>query len=1007
MPHLPHRWALLILLCSIAITDLRAEATIAFTVPDPGPVSLAIYDQQGRMVRELLRGERLDAGPHALAWDGLDRCGRAQPAEGCAWRLVQTPGFRAEYLLSLGITPGPSPADPWVGNHSGPASALVDAAGNLYVGAEIAENAPVLMRIALAGTRVDWQASRYVPGFGVDAMADAGDALLAFSINRQVRRIDPATGRSLQVFDVPWPGQQVLARKQIEGDRDPESMTLLEQREARVRIDPMDAHMAGNGECFVVSERQHDALRWFSSRTGSELGRRQVQRPMGLAMARDGRLYAISGDRVLRFDAAWREAPVEVIGQGRLVDPVRLAIDEARGGILVAHGSPCANQVVRFDAGGHAIATCGRPGGRGYGIYHGEDFQRIVSISSDRQGGFLAVESGMATLRRVAHVSSQGTFIREWLGAPPWGSFIAFDPDDPRRVLFNVGEEVRAFGTMDADARSCRITHVLHAPDTAGLFPSITSHSALWRLQRRGGGLFLVNAGGNAVATAPAIMRVDLEHGQLVPVARAGIASTATAGLAPGSVASPFYAEALRRAGVAVTSRNLDAFAAYDWRDVDGDGRVDADEVRIGPMPPGGAPTAVHIDDAWQVTYALRCSGADGPVWATLPNPAPPGEAPDWAWSRARLSPARLPAEWDGMGKGAAPSAILPTRDGGMVVIATGQGNPADDRQGDSWPASTQGVVRLLRWDRDSRLIWNAGRAAAGNASPPGQFHDPMHLLGEIGGSIVVQDRAIRPAMVFTADGLYAGSFLDGRVADGLPDHIYAAPEAARQPSLLLHDQIGGVLHDGGALGMLWNPSGRYGSPIYRIHGWEGWHRQSGAIALSGPATTAACTGTGLLGRYYADAAWTGEPVLERVDAQLRFGQRQLPVVAVRPGRPWLGDGERGFDPGRFSVRWQGMLETPLSEAYMLNVQADAGATFEVVLDGRAILSDAAPASRFGGTVSRTSAPIACRSGQRIPLTIRYASASGRAHLSLTWESLSTDRQHIPRSALYPGSASP
>lgn len=54
----------------------RGATTIAFSVPAAGRVRLAIYDVGGRMVRRLVEGDRLAAGVHERAWDGLDEGGR-------------------------------------------------------------------------------------------------------------------------------------------------------------------------------------------------------------------------------------------------------------------------------------------------------------------------------------------------------------------------------------------------------------------------------------------------------------------------------------------------------------------------------------------------------------------------------------------------------------------------------------------------------------------------------------------------------------------------------------------------------------------------------------------------------------------------------------------------------------------------------------------------------------------------------------------------------------------
>ena len=45
---------------------------ISFTLEKPGRTSLAVYSADGAVqLRSLLVGERLEAGKHAVSWDGL------------------------------------------------------------------------------------------------------------------------------------------------------------------------------------------------------------------------------------------------------------------------------------------------------------------------------------------------------------------------------------------------------------------------------------------------------------------------------------------------------------------------------------------------------------------------------------------------------------------------------------------------------------------------------------------------------------------------------------------------------------------------------------------------------------------------------------------------------------------------------------------------------------------------------------------------------------------------
>lgn len=71
--------------------DARAETSIAFALPARGSVHLAVYSPSGRLVRTLA-DRVLDAGPHAIPWDGRDSSGAAVAAGVYMYRLETDDG---------------------------------------------------------------------------------------------------------------------------------------------------------------------------------------------------------------------------------------------------------------------------------------------------------------------------------------------------------------------------------------------------------------------------------------------------------------------------------------------------------------------------------------------------------------------------------------------------------------------------------------------------------------------------------------------------------------------------------------------------------------------------------------------------------------------------------------------------------------------------------------------------------------------------------------------------
>jgi hypothetical protein len=60
-----------------APNPFNPKTTIRFELPAPSAVRLAVYDVQGRLVRELLAGRTLSAGPQTAVWDGRDAAGQS------------------------------------------------------------------------------------------------------------------------------------------------------------------------------------------------------------------------------------------------------------------------------------------------------------------------------------------------------------------------------------------------------------------------------------------------------------------------------------------------------------------------------------------------------------------------------------------------------------------------------------------------------------------------------------------------------------------------------------------------------------------------------------------------------------------------------------------------------------------------------------------------------------------------------------------------------------------
>jgi hypothetical protein len=79
---------------------MNPSTMIAFELPAAGPVTLSVYDVSGRLVRTLLSGDAIAAGPHTLYWDGRNRRGR-QAASGVYFVSLQTERFEISRSVTM------------------------------------------------------------------------------------------------------------------------------------------------------------------------------------------------------------------------------------------------------------------------------------------------------------------------------------------------------------------------------------------------------------------------------------------------------------------------------------------------------------------------------------------------------------------------------------------------------------------------------------------------------------------------------------------------------------------------------------------------------------------------------------------------------------------------------------------------------------------------------------------------------------------------------------------
>ena len=855
--------AMLVAVATVVMADEPQPAglPISFTVEKPGHVSAAVYDAEGRLVRELLHAVPMSAGKQSLIWDGLDRDGQALPAGEYTWRLLQTPGLKAKYLMSVGSNY--PPGNDWrtacgPGTHGAPFGIAVDQTG-IYVSANTTENIETCMlKMTPDGKTRLWSALHPRAWDGALSLALDGGTLfmLGHTVDSDPRVMgklpkqcvfvyDAATGKLLPQFvgDFGLGAQP----KGIDVQWDPSNNDI--------DASDMDVH-AG---VLVVAYGKKNALRWYDPKTGGLLDTAEVLAPAGVAAGADGTVFVSTGDRIVKLSQA-NKTPTDVITG--LDKPGRLDVDHASGELLVYESGT--QQIKGFSADGALRNTYGEKGGRRDGLYDDaakRSFAGFADLCADGAGGFYVTEASTAP-RRTAQFDARGMAVRQWYGGQRWAPHAATEGDNPN-VLW-VGSQygwiMRVL--VDYERKSWTVHSCYQYSGLAGgLVGDSHNEGCFFRVHRHNGTTYV------ALEKLPTILKVDEQNWKLLPVTICGTvhhASPAIKGWA---------------------GKN----ASYQWNDANGDGAPQQDECTFyeSGIASDFAPTisadlsCLTISGDKQVRHVhrfevTRWTAAGAPVYGTMPKGQVLGRC------TPRFNPSHYAdPRW---------SAFL------HQDSRTGSVFAAFNDWTRNWCDYDDGFMQ--KWSADGTSPWTVGQRTKSKALPgeikshlrglAGVAHD-CPIAVDVDGGWNMANLAV--TYVWDRDGLYVGGLMDAPDLNGIEKHWYQlGGEFCHASVATLPD---GDVHFFGN----WENEMR----VYRISGWNEWQRQSGRVRLATPAVPH--TGQGLTVTSFEDAAMTKprEVALER-----QIDVTWSPTKLAPGGMRWTGTLLPTYGPsylGPWSVR--------------------------------------------------------------------------------------------------------
>ncbi|MEX0653448.1 MAG: FlgD immunoglobulin-like domain containing protein [Phycisphaeraceae bacterium] len=759
-----------------ALAQSADPPTIQIDVEEAGRVSLAIYDEDGHVVRELLRAREADSGTRTVYWDGLDHEGKPAPAGQYTWKMLRVPGFETEYLMSLGASyPAGERWDAGApGSHAAPHSVAVDETG-IYIAARGTENIEnYMLKLSPDGERRLWSAWTPEAWRGANSMALAGDKLYVLSNSGKIWVHDPNTGEHEHTIDALWPGNE------LDG-----TMGVPDLWQEPMDLDATD-------QFLIVAYYDHDAVRWLDRESGEVLHEVEIARPIGVTADGDDHALICSHDKVVRLNRQTSEA-VTVIEA--LDTPTRTAIDPTDGTVLVSQLGET-HQVVRYARSGEKVATYGNAGGRTHGLYtreQQESFLYVTDITPDGRGGFITAEPREAP-RRVTHYDRDGALVNEWYGGQIWGPWVAPEPGNPSAVWMASGWFDIMRMEVDYDTKTWRVHSTYTMDGLASGLVDRKSHDHSLEVREHEGEIYITTN------THLRVFRVDRENRKLRPVA---IEEPNFRGSGP---------EFLREwhDGTRSDRRVI-------WTDSNGDGQPQRDEMNY--HNEGGFIT--HLLTSPALTH-YAFTNVPGEPHTDSQQRLIAREPVEWNDAGAPV----YPAQWREIGRLPEDIRFIEPRWGGKLAVDVEKREyymGVNDRI-QAW--NTTASSTLIKMNDDGEVIWRVGERGTG----PGQVDAFRHAIGfhrdaamyvNFGGEWH-RDR-ITPTYVWDRDGLWVGPLMDNPDLSSGRQWDYATGGEAR--SVNMHPA-----EDSDAIYVYacWLNEAR----VYRVSGWDGWQRDEGTVTL-------------------------------------------------------------------------------------------------------------------------------------------------------------------------------
>jgi len=385
---------------------VRVEApqplAFEYELPEPAEVSIALFDEDGALVRGLVNAAPRPAGKVVERWDGLDQMGEPLPPGQYTWRGLYHQGITTEFIMSIhnsGTPPYKTEENDggWGADHGGPMNVATNG-DSVFVLFSGAESGWGLIRTDLDGEK-KWGTNHG----GTDIVADESRVyVLEFS-----GRVHVKSAKDFQPLNF-GNGEAHLPRLQGAGKA--------------------TGIAYADGKLFVAYHKA-DLIRVHDALSGDVLEDLPAPTPGRLARHPDYKVIMLSDDKVIALTDA---GPKQLVSEG-LDDPIDL--DSGADGLIYVANLGDKQNVSVFDASGKYLRSIGKGGGRPQiGRYEPGGMLEPRGIAVAPNGRLWVAERLDSPKRTSVWDTNTGELADEFFGGSAYSTQVYIDPRKPNEA---------------------------------------------------------------------------------------------------------------------------------------------------------------------------------------------------------------------------------------------------------------------------------------------------------------------------------------------------------------------------------------------------------------------------------------------------------------------------------------------------------------------------------------------------------------------------------------------